>query len=398
MSAHPPPAAQSAGTPAPGDARPRARSPLRRALAASAILLALLIAALPLARQIFFKGPYQAVDPDLPEGVIDLHCHVAGIGAGGSGCFVSPAMRANIRFRVFLDAFGVTQKELTERGDALVAERLSRRLAESRFVRAAVILAMDGVIDDYGRLDTNRTEVFVPDEFVAELARRHTNLLYGASINPRRLDAIQRLDQAARDGAVLVKWLPSIMEIDPSDPAFIPFYQRLRELGIPLLTHTGDEKSFTTARAELADPRRLRLPLEHGVTVIAAHVAAGIETGGVPDMDRLFQLMSEFPNLHADISALTQVNRVGVLGKVLSAPECAGRLVYGSDFPLINTALVSPWHFLLNLTEAQREEISAVENPWDRDIRLKHALGVPADVFRPGASLIRLEPRAKTNG
>ncbi|NIT61545.1 MAG: metal-dependent hydrolase, partial [Aliifodinibius sp.] len=64
-----------------------------------------------------------------------------------------------------------------------------------------------------------------------------------------------------------------IMYIDPSNPAFIPFYKKMVELNIPLLSHTGMEKSFAGARDELADPVKLELPLRLGVTVIAAHIS-----------------------------------------------------------------------------------------------------------------------------
>ncbi|MCK6501459.1 MAG: amidohydrolase, partial [Nitrospira sp.] len=339
-------------------------------------------------RQVFFEGPYHPVT-DLPEQrIVDLHCHTAGIGAGGSGCYVSPRLRANIRYRIYLEAFGVTEEEMLKHGDALVIRRLSEKVAQSEQVRAAVILALDGVVDDSGQLDTNRTEVYVPTEFVAREVAKTTNLLLGASIHPRRQDALDRLDRAVRQGAVLVKWIPSIMDIDPGDPRFIPFYQRLAHHRIPLLTHTGEERSFTSAQDALADPERLRLPLEHGVTIIAAHAGAAGRNGGESDLRRLRRLMERHPNLYADISALTQVNRLGALRETLDAPECRGRLVYGSDYPLINTALVSPWYYPLNLTEHQRRTLADLPSPWDRDVLLKQALGVPSDIFRRGESLL----------
>ena len=61
-------------------------------------------------------------------------------------------------------------------------------------------------------------------------------------------------------------------------------------------------------------------------------------------------------------------------------------MLYGSDFPLINTAAVTPWAYPLNLTRKQMQSISAIGNPWDRDVALKEALGVPANVMaRPAA-------------
>ena len=355
-----------------------------------ATLLALLVAVLLLGRQVLFQGPYRPPTALPGRVVVDVHTHLAGIGAGDSGCFISPALRSNFRFRIYLDAFGATEAELREQGDALILRRISDQVGQSRHVAAAVVLALDGVVDAGGHLDTNRTEVYIPNDFVAREVARHTNLLFCASINPHRADALERLDRAVADGAVLLKWIPSIMQIDPADSAFIPFYRRLQQHHLPLLTHTGVERSFTTAEDSLADPERLRLPLEQGVVVIAAHVGAPGPDGGDRNFDTLRRLMREFPNLHADISALTQVNRLGRLREALAAPEFQGRLVYGSDFPLINTALVSPWFFPLNLTERQRSEIAALDNPWDRDVALKQALGVPPEIFTRGRELLRL--------
>jgi hypothetical protein len=148
--------------------------------------------------------PYRPVEP-IPPGILDMHCHIAGIGAGGSGCFVSPRLRNNWRFKIYLRSFGVSEKELLQRGDSLVADRISESLAQSKFVSRAVLLALDGVVDAKGNLDTNRTEVFVPNEFVAQMAASHTNLLFGASVNPYRRDALARLEWAKAHGAVLVK-------------------------------------------------------------------------------------------------------------------------------------------------------------------------------------------------
>jgi predicted TIM-barrel fold metal-dependent hydrolase len=161
-------------------------------------------------------------------------------------------------------------------------------------------------------------------------------------------------------------------------------------LRLPLLTHTGAEHSFTWSRDEFADPARLRLPLSLGVTVIAAHAAWPGRHDGERDVDRLASLMREYPNLYADISSLTQINKLGALREVLRRPEFRGRLVYGTDFPLINMPIVSPWFFPLDLSLRQQWRISRIKNPWDRDVALKQALGVPADVFTRAEKLLRL--------
>jgi hypothetical protein len=323
--------------------------------------------------------PYRSVEP-IPPGIVDMHCHIAGIGAGGSGCFVSSELRHNFRFRIYLRSFGVSEEQLLSRGDGLVGDRISESLARSKFVSRAVLLALDGVVDSDGRLDTNRTEVYVPNEFVAATVARHTNLLFGASVNPYRRDALQRLAWAKAHGAVLVKWIPPIMEINPADPKLIPFYKEMVRLKLPLLSHTGKEKSFSHAAEEFGDPDKLRLPLSLGVTVVAAHIASAERYQGERGPDRLARMMGEYPNLYADISALTQINRLGRLKEALTRPEFAGRLVYGTDYPLINTALVSPW-YSLHLSLAQKFSIWRTKSPWDRDVLTKHDLGVPTETF-----------------
>jgi len=177
-----------------------------------------------------------------------------------------------------------------------------------------------------------------------------------------------------------VKWIPPIMEIDPEEPRLVPFYKKMAELKLPLLSHTGMEKSFSRATKELGDPEKLRLPLSLGVTVVAAHIAAAEKYHGERGPDRLARLMREYPNLYADISALTQINRPGTLKEAVTRPEFSGRLVYGTDFPLINTLLVSPW-YSLHLSLAQKLSICRTKNPWDRDVLIKHDLGVQMDSF-----------------
>lgn len=315
------------------------------------------------------------------KNIIDIHCHTAGIGAGNSGCFVSPALTGSWKYHVYLRAFGVTEQELKREGDGLVMRRTSERLAQSEQVASAVILAMDGVVDANGNLDRSRTEMFIPNEFVAAETAKYSNLLFGASINPLRVDAVERLERAADSGAVLLKWLPAIQHIDPADERLIPFYLKLKQLGLPLLTHTGKESSFTSAQEELGDPERLRLPLSLGVTVIAAHAASSGKSQGEDNHERFLRLCREFPNLYADISALTQINRLGHLQRLLKQTELHGRLLYGTDMPLLRTPLVSPFAYPHALSLRRMLEIARIDNVWDRDVALKEALGVPELVF-----------------
>jgi predicted TIM-barrel fold metal-dependent hydrolase len=228
----------------------------------------------------------------------------------------------------------------------------------------------------------------VPNDFVLAGVRRHTNLLFGASIHPQRNNALELLEEAASQGAVLVKWLPPIQRIDPSDRRHIPFYEKMAELRLPLLTHTGTERSFTAHIDELGAPERLRLPLDVGVTVIAAHSGGNGRTGRERNIDIFLRLCGEYPNLYGDISASTLLNSLGNLPRLLRG-DIRNRLLYGSDMPLPNTRLVTPLAFPFRIAPRRIIAISRIDNPWDRDVALKEALGVRDDILGNTARLLK---------
>lgn len=313
------------------------------------------------------------------KNIIDYHCHVAGIGYG-SGCFISKKLLHSYKFIYYLRALGVTKKELKEFGDSLVIERLSRKILDSKYVSHAVVLAMDGVVRD-GELDMEQTEMYIPNDYLLEELKKYPNLLFGASINPFKSDSLKLLEWVKENGAVLIKWIPSIMQVDPSNKKIVSFYEKMVELDLPLLTHTGQERSFTGAHDHFCDPLKIELPLKIGVKVIAAHIATTGKSEGQDNFERILSLFDKYPNLYADISSLTQINKLGYLKKALKVACLKNRLIYGTDWPLQSFPVVSPfWHFK-HLSLKQMFEISKIENKWDRDVLLKKALGVSDDIF-----------------
>ena len=180
------------------------------------------------------------------------------------------------------------------------------------------------------------------------------------------------------------------MDINPADETLIPFYDRLVELGLPLLTHAGDERSFGTNNDALGDPLLLELPLQRGVTVIAAHIASMGTIQGKANFDRLLQLFDKYDNLYADISALTQINRLGYLQRALAREDIHARLVYGSDWPLQFFPLISPWYHINHIGFGHAWRVSGLQNQWDRDVALKSAFGVPAEVFSRTGQLLKI--------
>ncbi len=314
--------------------------------------------------------------------ITDWHVHVAGLGHGDSGNYVNEAMRNNFRFYFFLKWLNVTEEDLRTYGDQIVVKRLNDQIEKSKYIDQVVILALDGVIDKKtNQLDKVKTQFYVDNDFIAKQTRSYPKLLFGASINPEREDSIELLEKVHQQGAVLIKWIPSIMHFDPADEKFEPFYRKMAELNIPLLTHTGMEKSFPDTNDALADPRRLELALRSGVTVIAAHIATTGKSVGQDNFERIMPMFDQFPNLYTEISSLTQINKLGYLAKALKKPGLKERMLFGTDWPLQHFPLVSPWYHINHIGFKNAWRLGKIKNKWDRDIELKRAFGVPNAVF-----------------
>ncbi|MCP3849406.1 MAG: amidohydrolase family protein [Gammaproteobacteria bacterium] len=341
---------------------------------------------------LFFRDHKLAhLDPGVGKSIIDMHVHVAGLGYGDSGSFINENMRNNIRFPFYLWSMDVTEEELKQNGDRILFKKLSAKIADSKTIKKAVILAMDGFVDKDGVLNKQETQIYVPNNYVAKETALYDNLIFGASVNPNRTDALKRLQEVKEQGAVLVKWIPSIMNIDPSDPKLIPFYQLMAKLNIPLLSHTGMEKSFANARDELADPYRLKLPLEQGVTVIAAHIATTGKSEGEDNFTRILPMVKQYPNLYVDISSLTQINKQNYLARALKEEGIGQKMIYGTDWPLQFFPIISPWYHVDHISLQDAYHIGGIHNQWDRDVALKTAFGLSDDVFLRTGELLNLE-------
>ena len=320
-----------------------------------------------------------------------MHCHTAGFGAGGSGAQVSKALRGSWKFSLYLKIFGTSEEEVSEKGDAIVMDVIEREIENSQYVNDVVILAMDAPYDGDGNLIEEEIEAFVPNRFVGESVKTRKGLHFGSSVHPNRKDALEELEWSKANGAVFVKWLPNIQGINPSNERYRGYYLKMVDLDLPLLTHVGDEDSFSRTDNALGDPKLLKLPLECGVRIIAAHVASSGEREGVENIERLLEMMPDYPNLYADISTLTQANRCKYLPQVINDDRLKGRLMYGTDYPLTNTPMVTALQFPLRLTIREMVDIVLTKNSWDRDVKLKAALGCPKEVFEMSRRFLKLD-------
>ena len=314
--------------------------------------------------------------------MIDCHVHLAALRTDDNGCYISPGLLNSPLFR-FLRWTHRLPVEDARRSNQKYVEDLLSELRRSRHVAQAVLLGMDGVYDASGALDEGKTEFLVGNDYVLNLARLHPQeFLPGVSINPQRRDAVEELERCAVAGAALVKVLPNTQGFDPGDRRYLPFYRKLAQLKIPLLSHVGYEFTLAGQDQSAGNPDRLRLALDEGVTVIAAH---GCSSGLVvyeQYIPTLLEFVRRYQNFFADVAALTLPNRFGMLLWLRRHPETHGRLLFGTDYP----HLVFPWPCWGRTGEGRLRDVVQTDNRFDRQYLFLKYLGVG---FRSLKGLLR---------
>jgi mannonate dehydratase len=331
--------------------------------------------------------------------VWDSHTHLIGAGDSGSGIFVNPATDSLLnpgqyaRRLFFLNA-GCVHDAAEGSVDRAYVERMRNLIHGLRRGAKVVLFAFERAYDERGEPDPAHTVFHVPDAYARDVARRHPeDFEWAASIHPYRADALAALEQAKRDGARAVKWLPSAMGIDPASPKCDRFFEAMKRWDVPLIAHAGLERAVLGREAhDFGNPLRLRRALEAGVRVVVAHCASMGEdrdldlgdNGPYVDSFALFERLMDVSRyeklLYGDISAMTQVNRAGpALARVVETEAWHARLLNGSDYPLPGVMPIFSVDYLVSLgmLEAQAAPVLReirLHNPLLFDFVLKRSL------------------------
>jgi len=165
-----------------------------------------------------------------PQRLVDHHTHIAGIGKGGTNTFANPKMLTwrhpfyHLKFNVYLSAAGVDD---VASADAQLVERLVGLVQQIENHGKHRLLPFDKYYNHDGSVNLEKTEFYVPNEYVFALAEQYPDLFVpNISVNPYRPDALEELERWAKRGARIVKWLQNAMGIDPSDERAILFITR----------------------------------------------------------------------------------------------------------------------------------------------------------------------------
>jgi predicted TIM-barrel fold metal-dependent hydrolase len=315
---------------------------------------------------------------------IDMHVHIVGNGLRGSGCWMKIGAWHRPLAAFMLHHIGVGVSTSAPEFDEAYANHLAKLVRESS-LGAAVILAQDEVYDENGRkLDFG--SFHVPNDYVLKLAREHREFLPAVSIHPARADALDELERCLEGGAVMLKLLPNCHNVDCNDPRYKKFWERMAVAKLPLLAHTGGEHTVPVFDKKFSDPRVLRLPLECGVTVIAAHCAT---KSGLADREYFHdfvEMLARFPNLYGDTSAFNVPIRGRHIRECLQEPVLS-RLVHGSDYPV---PVFGHWAWLQRFVNWKSfRACERVPNILEKDYQLKRAMGFAPEHFTRVHSLLR---------
>ena len=320
--------------------------------------------------------------------------------------WLHPIRRA--RTMVYWSAAGV------DPGPSAVADYEARLLDLVRHIPAPVriyIMALDRFHHEDGRADLEKTPIHVPNEHVMALAERYPRTFVPVvSVHPYRDDAIAALERWASRGCRHVKWLPNSMNIDPSSERTEPFYRKMAELDMVLLTHTGDERAFEAHGLQhLGNPLLLRRPLDMGVRTVALHSASDGEAADlesprreeVPAFDLLLRLLEE-PRyeglIFGEISGVTFFNHLGrPLEVLLERQDLHHRFVNGSDYPfsalntVIRTSQLARAGFITAEERVWLNEIYDF-NPLLFDFAVKRTVRHPLTGARLSAAVFEVPP------
>ncbi len=254
--------------------------------------------------------------------IIDAHSHI------WEEKLMSPEMR-NIVTAV---AEQFKPRDISEITDGTI-DRLLREMDEAG-IDKTVLLALDAGIafsSHLGPRDYN--------DYVASIVREYPDRIIGfCGIDPRRgKEAIVELERCVQMGLKGLK-LWTLTGFYPDDEKYYPLYEKVAELKIPMLVHTGMGPPGTYLkfnRPVYVDKVAVDFP---EIKILMAHI-------GQPWVDEAITVLIKNANVYVDISAWEPVLKHApfVLCQALSQIKVGAggmhRVLFGSDWPLFTPIL-----------------------------------------------------------
>jgi hypothetical protein len=264
--------------------------------------------------------------------IIDAHCHI------WEEKLMSPDLRRIIES--VADRFKPQYPDQLTRG---TIERLLSEMDEAG-IDKTVLLALDAGLAFPSHLTARDY-----NDYVADIVRRYPDRIIGfAGIDPRRgKEALVELERSVDIGLKGLK-LWTLTGFYPDDHEYYPLYERVAELGLPVMVHTGTGPPGTYLkynRPVYVDKAAVDFP---EITFIMAHL-------GMPWVDEAVAVAIKNENVYVDISQWQVFAKTPfVLCQALTQLKmgCGGlrKVLFGSDWPLL-TPLLSQKQWVDNIKE-----------------------------------------------
>ena len=176
------------------------------------------------------------------------------------------------------------------------------------------------------------------NNYVAGIVEKYPDKFIGfAGIDPRRgIESIVELERCLDIGMTGVKLWP-LAGFYPDNPDFYPFYERIQELDVPLLCHTGSSPPHTYMkynRPIFIDTIAVDFPK---IKIIMAHVSN-------PWTNEALHVAGKNQNVYVDISSYQLTYKISPLiffQTLISAKMSCGvkKVLFGSDWPIFTPIL-----------------------------------------------------------
>jgi predicted TIM-barrel fold metal-dependent hydrolase len=175
------------------------------------------------------------------------------------------------------------------------------------------------------------------DEVSAVVAKYPGRFVGFASVDPwKGKRAVAEIERAIKElGLIGAKFHPGIQAFYPSDTRFYPLYQRIAELGVPALFHTG------TNGLGAGTPGGMGVKLDFTRPIYLDHVAADFSALTIigahpawPWHEEMLAIIGHKSNVFMDLSGWSPK----YIPKVIideARSRLQDRILFGSDYPFI---------------------------------------------------------------
>ena len=186
------------------------------------------------------------------------------------------------------------------------------------------------------------------NKFAVQVQQENPQLLCFGSVHPLDPQALEELDFIHQSRLYGVKLHPAYQQCFAIDRAYFPIYEKLEQLGLPVLFHAGLDPVSPTNYAPAKDLAAIAESFPH-LTIVAAHM------GSTGDPESARQLC-RYENVYFDTS----------LSALLLEPQNYERLIREKGVDHVLLASDCPWNALpaelellhrLHLSQEELEQI-----------------------------------------